>query len=151
MIYKMQTENKEKVAKIRCLECRDVFSISYIEEKGITACPTCNTKALPVDVDHDVQITINWHELRILSIWAKNWEDRFVNPDLKTRGQPPSRVVDSITNALKKYRPAKAASLTLMEEIQEIANEYGSVEMVQLEDDEVVELQTIEPEKKTLH
>lgn len=55
----------------RCTICSKEFT----DEETIHAisCPSCGTKNLPCSIKEDVMVKINWHELRILTIWAENW------------------------------------------------------------------------------
>ena len=57
---------------IRCVICGKEFSDDELPE-STCECPNCGTKSLPCLIVDDVNIKINWHELRILTIWAENW------------------------------------------------------------------------------
>jgi len=57
---------------IRCIECGVEFLQESLPE-GTAACPNCNSRSIPCDVANDVNIKLNWHELRILCIWAENY------------------------------------------------------------------------------
>lgn len=46
---------------------------------GVSGCPTCGTHSLPCDPKKDVEIKINTHELRVLTIWADNWAQHNVD------------------------------------------------------------------------
>lgn len=56
---------------VRCTACGAEFSDEEIA--GAKACPTCGSTSVPCLMSQDVTIRINWHELRILTIWASNW------------------------------------------------------------------------------
>ena len=48
----------------------------------LVGCPKCGTKSIPCDPAKDFLIEVNWHELRILGIWAMNWAQSIKNePD----------------------------------------------------------------------
>lgn len=70
---------------VRCVRCESEFTDE--ELAGVTDCPTCGTTSIPCAIAEDVAIRINWHELRILTIFADNWagvcEDR--DPGKDTR------------------------------------------------------------------
>jgi hypothetical protein len=59
------------VKTVRCTTCREEFSHEELE--GVTCCPSCGSIGVPMAIADDVEITINWHELRILGMWASNW------------------------------------------------------------------------------
>lgn len=57
--------------RIRCVDCGVEFDFAALSP-GTAACPNCNSDGVPCDVADDVTVKINWHELRILCIWAEN-------------------------------------------------------------------------------
>ncbi len=59
----------DKIA--RCITCNQEFTKEEI--KGFDKCPKCGDKGLPASPKDDVTIKINWHELRILCMWAERW------------------------------------------------------------------------------
>lgn len=40
---------------------------------GLTCCPNCGSTGKPCGYENQVQVSINWHELRLLCIWAERW------------------------------------------------------------------------------
>lgn len=58
-------------ATVRCTVCRSEFTDA--EVAGARSCPTCNRASVPMAISDDVEIKVNWHELRILGMWAENW------------------------------------------------------------------------------
>lgn len=56
---------------IRCVPCGAEFSEA--ETEGSQGCPSCGNAGVPMAIADDVTVTINWHELRILGIWADQW------------------------------------------------------------------------------
>ena len=62
------TERKEV---IWCTCCGGRFSEE--ETAGVSCCPKCGNEGVPCSCDQDTTVEINWHELRILAIWAENW------------------------------------------------------------------------------
>lgn len=123
----MQTEKEEKKDSIlRCVDCRKEFALSYIEEIDAKKCPSCGTSALPMDAANDIQVKINWHELRILCIWAKNWQEFRINKDADTNNEPRTITIDMIISELEKQRPENAAPLTILGELKQIAEMYNT-------------------------
>lgn len=105
----------------RCTDCAAEFTNAEIE--GAKACPTCGSPSLPSALADDVTIQINWHELRILGIWASNYADA------KLRGGPGERTLRSILKRIHAQHPERSP-LTLGEDIQALANVAGDVEVV---------------------
>lgn len=107
----------------RCTTCRSEFSES--ELAGVSACPRCGTKGVPMSIAQDVTVRINWHELRILTIWASNWAARCAESDRPGYDSPAA--VGSIIRALEKQKPDESyPPLTLLGEVQKIAEEFGT-------------------------
>jgi hypothetical protein len=76
---------------------------------------------MPMAIADDVTISINWHELRILTIWATNYaNDKFPNSDSR-------RNLQKIINRLHRQHPDRLA-LTLAGEMVELRKAYGKVE-----------------------
>lgn len=101
--------------RIRCTKCYAEFSDE--ETSDANCCPACGTKGVPMFIKHDVEIRINWHELRFLTIWAKNWAAA-----MGDKGKDSEKTLDAIINRLMKYRPEGVPALTIeleMEELQE--------------------------------
>ncbi len=120
---------------ILCLRCRSVFTEAQIE--GHQACPTCGDKGVPGDTRLKAALTLTHHEWRILFMWAENWaaycsrqDEQFVSP------------IPGIIRDAHKQAP-DLPGLTLMEEVQEVANKFGKVTVHQGE-----ETTDVEPETK---
>jgi len=105
---------------IRCTACSAEFSDEEIA--GCSACPTCSNPGIPCAIDQDVTVNINWHELRILGMWASFWADTkaFDNE----RGQHSRRTLKAILARLQAQHPDKAA-LSLSGEVKQLANMTG--------------------------
>lgn len=56
---------------IRCIICDSEFT--FEETKIMGNCLKCGTKNSPAYIKHDVEVQINWQELRIICNWADNW------------------------------------------------------------------------------
>lgn len=93
----------------RCVQCDTDFTEEQLQ--GQSACPACGTKSLPCDPTKDVQIKINTHELRILTIWADNWA--------RAHGEPQSqKTLSCILQRLATQLPG--TPLTLASEIKDL-------------------------------
>ena len=62
----------------RCIECRRNFSFEQLHVDGVAAdrCPECGTQTDPMHPLDDVDVKINWFELRVLAQWAEQWAAR---------------------------------------------------------------------------
>ena len=87
---------------VRCVACRAEFSDE--EVKGASCCPACADTGVPCAISQDTTIKINWHALRILTIWASNYATK-----IEPRAQ---RSLQSIIDQLELQRPEGAAPLT---------------------------------------
>lgn len=94
----------------RCTICRSEFTDAEIE--GASACPVCNRTSVPERIADDVTVKVNWHELRILGMWAENWAMR--NDDAEM-----ARTVRIITSLLHQQYPEKPP-LTMSEEMRDL-------------------------------
>ena len=101
----------QKVA--RCLICNEEFSEQELE--GFDRCPQCGCTGIPASPKEDVTIKINWHELRILTIWAENWANK-IDKDCESK---PALTIVCIARRIQKQHPDKTP-LTLAGEIEEL-------------------------------
>jgi len=70
-----------------CLSCNEEFSatdarITNREHPNFGGCPGCGYRGIPADTEKRVQISITWHELRCLTIWAERWADSSAAPEM---------------------------------------------------------------------
>ena len=94
--------------------------------EDLTCCPKCGTKSLPCDPAQDLTVKINWHELRILCIWAEFWANQSEatsQPDTSMR-----QTVYSIVRRLEIQQPDMKQPLTLGAELRELKAEYPRME-----------------------
>jgi len=100
----------------RCTVCSAVFAqadVDALPEDQWGRCPRCGTKSLPCDPARDVDVRINWHELRILCMWAERW-----GLEAEGRGEGGATdVVYAIAGRLKAQHPTQSA-LTLIDELR---------------------------------
>lgn len=85
---------------------------------GLGACPLCGSSSVPCAWSDQVQVSVNWQELRVLVIWAENWARHCA----KTTPTMP-RTVYRIAQRLRGQHPDRTP-LTLAEELGELASEY---------------------------
>lgn len=78
-------------------------------------CPECGAKGIPADTNDKVQVSITWHELRCLVIWAERWAGSY-------SGEDPTmmQVVYGIADRLQIQHMDKPG-LTFRSELAEIA------------------------------
>jgi len=105
----------------RCTHCYAEFTES--ELRDATCCPNCQTTGLPCAIAEDVTIKINWHELRILGIWADNWAQR---PDIPDDSK---RIVAKIIQRIESQHP-EMTPLTLSGEILKLQEEMPGVSLL---------------------
>lgn len=84
--------------------------------QGYEPCPDCGLKGLALrDVD-DVTVEVNWHELRILGIWAERWAGQMPEERMSEESQ---RIVAVITGKLAAQHTDKPG-LTMSADIADL-------------------------------
>ena len=122
---------------VRCTICGKEFSDDELPE-GTCECPNCGTKSLPCSIVDDVNIKINWHELRILTIWAENWA-RQIDKQEPT-DEKRLLCIMTIAQRLQKQFPDKTP-VTLFGEMKELRKHFGENNIVtDLDDDKLLGL-----------
>jgi hypothetical protein len=81
--------------------------------EGLGGCPNCNTTGLPCAWRDQVTVTVNWHELRVLGIWAENYG----------RSISKSATIMAITKRLQAQHPGRVP-LTLAGELKDLRKHY---------------------------
>lgn len=125
----MTTHNDNPVTteemSVRCTRCRSEFTDAQIQHAK--ACPKCGTRGVPMSVAQDVTIKVNWHELRILTMWAERWADQVAkNDDALPDAQA---VVPAIARAIQAQHPTMPP-LTFAGEIAQVQEVYPEVEVM---------------------
>lgn len=110
--------------KIRCTDCYAEFTEEDIAP-DMPGCPKCGTASLPQLVADDVTININWHELRILTIWAENWAHGMEGDNKESC----VRTLNCIFRRLEKQHPMKPR-LSLSGEVEDLKSMGVDVKMV---------------------
>ena len=70
---------------------------------GLKTCPQCGSKGVPCDDANQVTVSINWHELSLLCIWAERWAIEAVEPS----GSGGRGTVYAIADRLRVQHPDK--------------------------------------------
>lgn len=112
----------DKTKTIRCTKCSTEYSDYEVE--GAKRCIECGDIGIPMAISEDVNIKINWHELRILTIWAENWA-RQCDKNSKEENEESQLLLTimCVAQRLQKQFPDKTP-LTLFGEIRELRKEY---------------------------
>ena len=106
---------------IRCTICN--FEIA--DSAGLNVCPKCGTMSLPMDSADDLSVRINWHELRILAIWAEFHAD--AHESESKPNQSMRQAVYSIVRRLEVQHPGKTP-LTLGGELRQLKKEFPDMQ-----------------------
>ncbi len=104
---------------IRCLHCSTEYSRK--ESEGISSCAKCGSKSVPCLIDDDVNIRINWHELRILTIWAENWARQIDDKEEDNGKDKLLLTIMTIAERLQNQFPTRIP-LTMFSEMRELRN-----------------------------
>lgn len=108
---------------ILCVLCRGTFSDADVAD--CIGCPRCGSTSVPADTRETGTATLTNHEWRILTLWAMNWAEQC------DRNQPSGtsrQCATAIINEIRRQAPT-LKNLTFAEELQEVANTFGKVEM----------------------
>ena len=107
----------------RCLACWAEFNEAYFTRTPPPqCCPNCESRSIPALISDDVTVSINWQALRILVMWAENWDDKHIDDRYGLR------TVRMIAEKLEEQQPdlAKRLPLTLAGEIGQIRDHFGA-------------------------
>lgn len=107
---------------LRCRMCSSEFTDEQVEEA--TCCPGCRSEQLPVRIAHDVNVTMNWSDLRILTTWAANFIEKYGD-------EGTHEMMAYLKRQIQPLRPEGALPLTLVEEFQELQDAGHDVELIQ--------------------
>lgn len=94
-----------------CTDCGGVIG----DWEDLSCCPHCKTKSVPCANKNQVLVSINWQELRVLCIWAENYQRT-----LTDRG---CGVVYAIAKRLQQQHTDRVV-LTLASELGELSKKY---------------------------
>lgn len=104
-----------------CTHCN--YQIESFE--GLTCCPSCQTTSIPCDYKNQVYASINWHELRILVIWAENYARGVSDPSV---ADDMVKTVHTIARRIEDQHPDRALKLplSLAGELRQVKDEFPS-------------------------
>lgn len=106
---------------LRCTMCG--FGVTRGQSRdGLSACPRCGDTGTPMAIADDVEVKVNWHELRILCMWAEQHA-----ASLKDREPTLQRVVNVIAGRLHAQHPERPG-LTFTAEFDELRRAYPGAE-----------------------
>ncbi len=92
-----------------CIDCG--FGVASFE--GLKCCPNCGSKSVPASAKDQVTVSVNWHELRCLTMWAERWAQQHAL----------GNTVYAIARRLKAQHPSRTP-LTFAGEIVELRREH---------------------------
>lgn len=114
-------EDFETRVSTRCIVCEWSCTREYARNNNLQRCPNCGHEGVPCDPKEDVNITINWHELRILTMFAEKWAGQLDNIGS-------IKAVAAIAKRLKAQYPEKSG-LLLFEDVKELQDALPDVEI----------------------
>lgn len=100
---------------IRCALCEKEYYSNDPLLKNIETCPNCNTKWPPCRIDEDVNLKINWFDLRLLANFAVRWSDSLTEDEGNARA-----VLQAVLKRISQHRPKDAPALTIYQEVKEL-------------------------------
>ena len=104
---------------VRCVRC----DYETDDADGLDRCPYCGSDGIPMSPARDANVRVNWHELRILVMWAMNWASRQAD-----RREDSEQAVAAIARRLAHQKPDPAwPGLTMGDDIRELAEAFGPV------------------------
>lgn len=109
----------------RCTLCNSEFTqgqLDAVSETDWGKCPSCGTESLPCDPADDVTVNVNWHELRLLCMWAENHSLSLAKSSPEKCSQSPD-VVYAICARLKAQH-AERTALTLLDEFRGVRKAF---------------------------
>lgn len=106
---------------IRCTTCRHEFTYEMLEKLPTNCCPNCKSVGVPMSINQDTTVKINWHELRILTMWATNFAEKECDVSSK-------KALASIIKELYNQKKEGFGSLTLKGEIEDLQKVFPNAE-----------------------
>lgn len=70
-----------------CVDCGAKFS--WAQTNTLSCCPRCGSHSVPCAAIDDVDVRINWHELRNMVMWAEQWAHKCDRDHESPAHQPP--------------------------------------------------------------
>ncbi|MDE2098953.1 MAG: hypothetical protein KGL39_16995 [Patescibacteria group bacterium] len=111
-----------------CLACSQEFPdddprISDSSHKNYGGCPGCGHNGIPADTSTRLSISITWHELRVLCIWAERWASMSETQAEKSGDRPliMLKVVYGIADRIQAQHLEQETGLTFRSELAELS------------------------------
>lgn len=104
---------KPTARKVRCPICMSCFDDNDVMDEKV--CPSCKTSVAPQYLDLEVQVSMNWDEIRMLANWAFNYametfpEDHLAMQELEVAFRK-----------LRAIKPEQGDPLTLLDLIKDL-------------------------------
>ena len=100
---------------IRCMVCRSEFVEDVLKQNKEQTCPICKTSIKPMRIQNDGFIKVNWEEIRLVSIYAQRWAEKFdkTNP----ANMEYLRALRNIIDRIQLYIPRGARNLDPVEQV----------------------------------
>jgi len=111
----------------QCVGCDFEISADDAGKQNLSECPGCGSSSIPMSSNEVVTIHINWHELRILAIWAERWAIAEIEKDVDRKSGGRGTVY-AIVDRIKAQCPEKKTPLTLAGEIQGLKDDGYDVD-----------------------
>ena len=99
-----------------CTDCG--AKIDSFENLNASSCPLCGSESIPCANENQVNISINWHELHVLIVWAEQFAK---DSNMKT-------TVWSIAHRIEKQFPHKHL-LTLAGEMSQLKRKFPNAKI----------------------
>ena len=90
---------------------------------GLKECPFCGTQDIPCSYDNQVDVSVNWHELHLLIVWAEHYANQYKEEDPTM-----INILYSIAHRLEKQFPLKL-NLTLAGELSSLKREFPTAKI----------------------
>lgn len=89
--------------------------------EGLQSCPSCGSTGIPCADRNQVSVAVNWHELRVLVIWAENYG----------RSIDQQSTIYAIARRLEDQHPDRALEvpLSLAGELRQLKDAHPSMEV----------------------
>lgn len=115
---------------MRCVACGAPWSEATVAKFGGT-CPRCGASGAPCMIADDVSVTINWHELRILCMWAYAHALRCDSAGNPAEGDRMVPAVEAIGGRLSAQHPGRS-QLSMAGELAELQEDFPDLLIVGL-------------------
>lgn len=86
----------------------------------LECCPFCGTDSIPCDDSNNISVTINWHELHLLVVWAEYYANMTEGANV--------HAVYSIAHRLEKQYP-NLWKLTLAGELSDLKRQFPTAQV----------------------